>query len=180
MSDLGEANYVLGIKISREKDRKLIGLSQKAYIEKILKRFNMKNCTGCDVPFSKGDKLNSEQSPKTEQERIEMQDKPYASLVGSLMYAQRLIPMWNDNSVAIYFANGNKRSSGMRHLHLKFLSVKEKIQDGADVSNLQASVRSIFACGLAWAGASHGLPGLTFLHWRWNWSLGGACCHGRA
>ncbi|CAL8075801.1 unnamed protein product [Prunus armeniaca] len=88
MSDLGEANYVLGIEISRDRDRKLIGLSQKAYIEKILKRFNMENCTGCDVPFSKGDKLSSEQSPKTEQERIEMQDKPYASLVGSLMYAQ--------------------------------------------------------------------------------------------
>ena len=88
MSDLGQANYVLGIEISRDRDRKLIGLSQKAYIEKILKRFNMENCTGCDVPFSKGDKLSSEQSPKTEQERIEMQDKPYASLVGSLMYAQ--------------------------------------------------------------------------------------------
>ncbi|KAI5350153.1 hypothetical protein L3X38_003044 [Prunus dulcis] len=84
----GQANYVLGIEISRDRDRKLIGLSQKAYIEKILKRFNMENCTGCDVPFSKGDKLSSEQSPKTEQERIEMQDKPYASLVGSLMYAQ--------------------------------------------------------------------------------------------
>ncbi|KAI5351223.1 hypothetical protein L3X38_004114 [Prunus dulcis] len=84
----GEANYVLGIKISRDRDRKLIGLSQKAYIEKILKRFNMENCTGCDVPFSKGDKLSSEQSPKTEQERIEMQDKPYASLVGSLISGQ--------------------------------------------------------------------------------------------
>ncbi|CAL8990174.1 unnamed protein product [Prunus brigantina] len=60
MSDLGEANYVLGIEISRDRDRKLIGLSQKAYIEKILKRFNMENCTGCDVPFSKGDKLSSE------------------------------------------------------------------------------------------------------------------------
>ncbi|CAL8993085.1 unnamed protein product [Prunus brigantina] len=48
----------------------------------------MENCTGCDVPFLKGDKLSSEQSPKTEQEKLEMQDKPYASLVGSLMYAQ--------------------------------------------------------------------------------------------
>ncbi|CAL9022016.1 unnamed protein product [Prunus brigantina] len=48
----------------------------------------MENCIGCDVPFSKGDKLSNEKSPKTEQEKLEMQDKPYASLVGSLIYAQ--------------------------------------------------------------------------------------------
>ncbi|KAI5338097.1 hypothetical protein L3X38_017368 [Prunus dulcis] len=54
MSHLGEANYVLGIEISRDRERKMIGLCQKAYIEKVLKRFNMGNCTGCDVPFSKG------------------------------------------------------------------------------------------------------------------------------
>ncbi|CAL9000863.1 unnamed protein product [Prunus brigantina] len=98
----------------------------------------MGNCTGCDVPFSKGDKLSSEQSPKTEQERLEMKDKPYASLVGSLMCCSGMeehetaksIQLWNDNTAAVYFAQGNKRSSGMRHLHLKFLSAKEKIRDG--------------------------------------------------
>ncbi|CAL2240845.1 unnamed protein product [Prunus armeniaca] len=260
MSDLGEANFVLGIEISRDRERGLLGLSQKGYIERILKRFNMKNCTGCDVPFSKGDKLSCDQSPKTEQAKLEMQDKPYASLVGSLMYAQvctrpdlafyisvlgrfqsnpgqahwvagkkvlrylqrtkeyklvyrrveelklegyadvdfagcldtqkctlgvvflfaggavawksvkqqnvststmqaeflavyeatsiamwlknfmsvlrivesiqRPIQLWNDNSAAVYFAKGNKRSSGLRHLQLKFLSAKEKIRDG--------------------------------------------------
>ncbi|CAL8099507.1 unnamed protein product [Prunus armeniaca] len=88
MTDLGEANYVLGIEISQDRERGLLSLSHKRYIERILKRFNMENCTGCDVPFSKGDKLSSEQSPKTEQEKLEMQDKPYASLVGSLMYVQ--------------------------------------------------------------------------------------------
>ncbi|CAL8998294.1 unnamed protein product [Prunus brigantina] len=215
---------------------------------------------GCDVPFSKGDKLSCDQPPKTEQEKLEMQDKPYASLVGSLMYAhvctrpdlafcisvlgrfqsntgqahwvvgkkvlrylqrtkeyklvyrrveesklegyadadfagcldtqkctsgvvflfaggpvawksvkqqyvststmqaeflavyeatsiaiwlknfmsvlrivesiQRPIQLWNDNSAAVYFAKGNKRSLGLRHLQLKFLSPKEKIRDG--------------------------------------------------
>ncbi|CAL9020348.1 unnamed protein product [Prunus brigantina] len=43
---------------------------------------------GSDVPIVKGDKLSTEQAPKTEQEKLEMADKPYASLVGSLMYAQ--------------------------------------------------------------------------------------------
>ncbi|CAL2257772.1 unnamed protein product [Prunus armeniaca] len=48
----------------------------------------MENCARGDVPFSKGDKLSMEQSPKTEQEKLEMVDKPDALLVGSLMYAQ--------------------------------------------------------------------------------------------
>ncbi|CAL9006938.1 unnamed protein product, partial [Prunus brigantina] len=46
------------------------------------------DCAGSDVPIAKSDKLSTEQAPKTEQEKLEMADKPYASLVGSLMYAQ--------------------------------------------------------------------------------------------
>jgi hypothetical protein len=88
MTDLGEASYVLGIEISRNRSEGLLGLSQKAYIEKILNRFNMQNCVGTDVPISKGDKFSRDQAPKTDQEKLEMVDKPYASLVGSLMYAQ--------------------------------------------------------------------------------------------
>ncbi|VVA35697.1 PREDICTED: Retrovirus-related Pol poly from, partial [Prunus dulcis] len=87
MTDLAEASYVLGIYISKDRKNGVLGLSQKSYIEKVLKRFNMQNCTGSDIPISKGDKLSTEQAPKTEQEKLEMVDKPYASLVGSLMYA---------------------------------------------------------------------------------------------
>ncbi|GJT78061.1 hypothetical protein Tco_1044786 [Tanacetum coccineum] len=38
-----EAAYILGIKIYRDRSRRLIGLCQSAYIEKILKRFHMEN-----------------------------------------------------------------------------------------------------------------------------------------
>jgi len=88
MIDLGEASYVLGIEISRDRKRGYLGLSQKGYIEKILKGFNMLDCAGGDVPINKGDKLSREQAPKTDHEKLEMTDKPYASLVGSLMHAQ--------------------------------------------------------------------------------------------
>ncbi|CAL8176142.1 unnamed protein product [Prunus armeniaca] len=88
MIDLGEASYVLGIEISRDRKIGYLGLSQKRYIEKILKSFNMMDCVGGDVPINKGDKLSREQAPKTNQEKLKMVDKPYASLVGSLMYAQ--------------------------------------------------------------------------------------------
>ena len=41
MKDLGEAAYILGIKIYRDRSKSLIGLSQDTYIDKVLKRFNM-------------------------------------------------------------------------------------------------------------------------------------------
>ncbi|WVZ79764.1 LOW QUALITY PROTEIN: hypothetical protein U9M48_027305 [Paspalum notatum var. saurae] len=41
MKDLGEAAYILGIKIYRDRSKHLIGLSQSTYIDKVLKRFNM-------------------------------------------------------------------------------------------------------------------------------------------
>ena len=45
MKDLGEASYVIGIEIRWNRSRGLLGLSQKNYIEKVLKRFNMQNCS---------------------------------------------------------------------------------------------------------------------------------------
>ncbi|KAK9003803.1 hypothetical protein V6N11_018699 [Hibiscus sabdariffa] len=41
MKDLGEAAYILGVKIYRDRSRRLLGLSQSTYIDKVLKRFNM-------------------------------------------------------------------------------------------------------------------------------------------
>ncbi|CAL8113167.1 unnamed protein product [Prunus armeniaca] len=41
MKDLGNASYILGIKIYRDKSRKLIGLSQSLYLAKVLGIFYM-------------------------------------------------------------------------------------------------------------------------------------------
>ena len=88
MKDLGEASYVLGIEIKRDRAQKLLGLSQQNYITKVLKRFSMEKCSSGEVPMSKGDKLTKGQSPQNEAEKEIMKTKPYARLVGSLMYAQ--------------------------------------------------------------------------------------------
>lgn len=39
MKDLGNASFVLGIQIHRDRSRGILGLSQKGYIEKVLKRY---------------------------------------------------------------------------------------------------------------------------------------------
>jgi hypothetical protein len=41
MKDLGEAVYILSIKIYKDRTKRLIGFSQDAYIDKMLNRFNM-------------------------------------------------------------------------------------------------------------------------------------------
>ena len=43
MKDLGEAQYVIGIKIIRDRKNKIIALSQKNYIDSILSKYNMQD-----------------------------------------------------------------------------------------------------------------------------------------
>jgi hypothetical protein len=54
MKDLGEEAYVLGIKIYRDRSKRLIGLSQDTYIDKILNRFNMHDSKKGFLPMSHG------------------------------------------------------------------------------------------------------------------------------
>jgi hypothetical protein len=57
MKDLGDVFDVLDIKIHRDRTKSVLGLSQRAYIEKMLKRYNMHNCSDQRTPVVKGDKL---------------------------------------------------------------------------------------------------------------------------
>ena len=88
MKDMGEAYYVIGIEIFRDRSQGLLGLSQKAYINKVLERFRMDKCSTSPVPIQKGDKFSLMQCPNNDLERKQMENIPYASIVGSLMYAQ--------------------------------------------------------------------------------------------
>ena len=87
MKDLGEASYVLGIQIIRDLKNKLLALSQASYIDKVLVRFSMQNSKKGLLPARHGITLSKDQCPKTPQEEEDMRRVPYASAVGSLMYA---------------------------------------------------------------------------------------------
>ena len=58
MKDMSEASYVIGIKISRDRHKEVLGLSQETYINKILERFQMKDCSPSIAPIVKGDRFN--------------------------------------------------------------------------------------------------------------------------
>ncbi|KAL0305048.1 UNVERIFIED_CONTAM: hypothetical protein Scaly_2999100 [Sesamum calycinum] len=59
--DMGEASYILGIKIYRDRSRKMLGLTQSSYIEKVLKRFKMENSKRGFFPMRHGIKLSKKQ-----------------------------------------------------------------------------------------------------------------------
>ncbi|KAK3118926.1 hypothetical protein QOZ80_9BG0710700 [Eleusine coracana subsp. coracana] len=87
MKDLGEASYVLGIETHRDRRKYALGLSQKTYIEKVLKKFNMHKCSATPAPIVKGE-FGDWQNPKNKFELDDIKTKPYASAMGSLQYAQ--------------------------------------------------------------------------------------------
>src|SRR6266508_6000454 len=87
LKDLGEVAYILGIKIYRDRSRVLIGLSQSTYIDKVLKRFSMQNSKKGFLPLSCGTHLCKTQCPVIQDERVHMSMVPYASAIGSIMYA---------------------------------------------------------------------------------------------
>nr|GFA58321.1 retrotransposon protein, putative, Ty1-copia subclass [Tanacetum cinerariifolium] len=89
MKDLGETAYILGIKIYRDRSRRLIGLSQSAYIDKILKKYNMHNSKKGYLPMEFKHDLSNELCASTPEKVAYMKKVSYASVVGSIMYAVR-------------------------------------------------------------------------------------------
>ena len=69
-------------------DRKLgtIELSQQAYIDQLLKCFNLQDVKLVTTPLSSGVCLTQDNCPTTNEEKSDMANVLYASLVGALMY----------------------------------------------------------------------------------------------
>ena len=59
--DLDEASYLLGKQILRDRPSGILRLSQKTYIESILKMFNMQSCSSGKAPIVKGDRFSKGQ-----------------------------------------------------------------------------------------------------------------------
>ncbi|KAF2320698.1 hypothetical protein GH714_030217 [Hevea brasiliensis] len=64
MKDLSAAKKILGMEISRDKSVGKLFLSQQAYVEIVLKHFNMNNAKPMTIPFAVHFKLFADMSPK--------------------------------------------------------------------------------------------------------------------
>ncbi|GJZ60324.1 retrotransposon protein, putative, ty1-copia subclass [Tanacetum coccineum] len=72
MKDLGEAAFILGIKIYRDRSKRLIGLSQNAYMDKILKRYKMDNSKRGHIPMQERLDLNKSQGAQSLREILKI------------------------------------------------------------------------------------------------------------
>ncbi|KIJ41161.1 hypothetical protein M422DRAFT_172542 [Sphaerobolus stellatus SS14] len=79
MTDLGEAHWILGMEITRDRPSHTLSISQKAYFAEILERFGMSDCKPAPTPMEVGVSLRK-------LSEAEVDSQHYQSAVGSLMY----------------------------------------------------------------------------------------------
>lgn len=86
MVDLGPIHDILGINVEGEGLTGSIRLSQKKYIEELIAKFNMEDAKTISTPLEVNIKITKEASPRSEDERAEMKNRPYRELVGGIIY----------------------------------------------------------------------------------------------
>lgn len=106
MKDLGKAEQVLGMRITRAEDA--VMLDQQRYIDELLRRFNMIECNPVATPVDGNQRLSKEMSPKDECEKQRMTSVPFRELIGGLQFlAQCTRPdiAYAVNSVSSFSSN---------------------------------------------------------------------------
>jgi len=84
--DLGELHWLLSIKILRDRQAWLVHLSQRSYIDAILRRFGFEDLKPMSILMDTQKSLSAAQSPMSTSEFAAMRNVPYREAVGSLMY----------------------------------------------------------------------------------------------
>lgn len=86
---LGEADWLLNIRITRDRARKMIFLEQRAYVENMLEELQMDECKTAATPAAQ-DRLSKDQCPATPAELEAMKGIPYRRAVGLLSYLSNI------------------------------------------------------------------------------------------
>ncbi|POM63711.1 Polyprotein [Phytophthora palmivora] len=86
MKELGTAKFILGMEINHDRNASTLMIKQTRYIDDVAQHFGQKDAKPVGNPCSSNLKLSKAQLPGTVEERIEMQSKPYRSLIGCLLY----------------------------------------------------------------------------------------------
>ncbi|KMQ85481.1 gag-pol polyprotein [Lasius niger] len=111
MKDLGEANHILGLRITRNRKDGKIWFDQSNYIGRIIQECGMEDCNPVSTPFDTSTKLSHDMEPKTKEDIDYMKNIPYREVVGKLQYASqgtRPDITFVVNSVSRYLANPGK------------------------------------------------------------------------
>ena len=88
MTDMGEAHYMLGLKITRDRSTRQLCLSQQEYVSRVIERYGMTNCNPAWTPLTPGTVLSKDDCPSPPPAApVTINGHTYASVVGALMYA---------------------------------------------------------------------------------------------
>ena len=82
MVDNGEISYILGMAITRNREEKILTISQKGYVDGSLERFGMDKCRPVTTPLESGAKYH-----KTDEGDDLFDVRTYQQVIGSLTYA---------------------------------------------------------------------------------------------
>ncbi|KAH9717481.1 hypothetical protein KPL71_021830 [Citrus sinensis] len=101
MKDLGTAKKILGVEIKRNRTKGEIFLSQERYLTKVLETYKMLDSKPVLTPLAAHFKLSNQLCPKTDEEKLDMKNVPYANAVGCIMYAMVLTRPDLSHSVSV-------------------------------------------------------------------------------
>ena len=113
IKDVGGNDYFLGMRVQQNLDDGTIHLTQRPYWEHVLNRFDLTNISPRNTPLPVGFVVDQNMSPKTDSERQEMDNKPYRSLLGSVMWGQLATRL--DLSFAISLLSRFQANPGIEH-----------------------------------------------------------------
>ena len=82
---LSSGEKYIGLEIDQAPDGSIV-ISQEAYVKEVLLRFNMQDCKPIGTPADPSNPLSADMSPRTDDERKEMEKIPYKQAVGALMF----------------------------------------------------------------------------------------------
>ena len=85
MKDQGEVHHILGMSISRNRDKHTLTISQRTYLENVLKRFNMQDCKPVATLIDPNQNLVK---LKDDEQSVNLED--YQALIGCLTYAMTI------------------------------------------------------------------------------------------
>ncbi|KAL0317374.1 UNVERIFIED_CONTAM: Retrovirus-related Pol polyprotein from transposon TNT 1-94 [Sesamum angustifolium] len=69
MKDMGDTEYILGVKIHRDRSKKLLSLSQETYIKRIIERFYIHSANPVNTPMEKVVFLTESYAPRQKKKR---------------------------------------------------------------------------------------------------------------
>jgi hypothetical protein len=112
MTDLGPCSYYLGMAIRRDRQNRILYLSQEAYVHKALQQFGMSDCAPVSTP------IDTSPLPENGPEYIcpSTLKNEYQRMIGSLMYI--MLGTRGDIAYAVSAASRHLTNPGPQHLKL--------------------------------------------------------------